>query len=218
MSTTSWNDLKAHVRAKAEAIAREGADIRNKISKLASDAAERCHREAEGLVSLARAVMEGAAKGVEGALPDKAASVFRQVIDGLADGLATSAHAAKLTLEEARSRGAQFAREDLDKIAHDFRAVGEGFVDAAGETFKAVRSHAASQGQQLREHARETLTRVKPAFESAIRAAAREPVQLGKEALQAGAAATRHAAGTLFSELAKRLEQAAQHLKGEKPD
>src|SRR5512138_2328562 len=107
------------LRQQAERIAQHGRDVRAEISRLASRAAEQFHRTRDGLVGLSRAVVEGALDGARQATPAQSESVLRDVVAGLADGLAISAHAVKLTLDESRSRGTQFAREDLDKIAGD---------------------------------------------------------------------------------------------------
>lgn len=217
MNEDKFAELQRKLREKAEAIVRGEVRIREKISQLAAEASQEGHRQARGLVALAEAVIEGAAQGLDSALPDKTESVLRQVIEGLGDGFATAAQAAQLTVEEASQAGAQFAREDLDKIGQDFRALGEMFVETAGRAGSALRQQVASQSQTLRDHARATLQRVKPALDSAAGAAVNDPVRLGKEALKAGAAASRRAAGTLFMEMARRLDSAGQKLTQDRP-
>jgi hypothetical protein len=208
-STSSTNSL----RQQAERIVQQGRDVRAEISRLASQAAEQFHRTRDGLVGLSRAVVEGALDGARQATPAQSESVLRDVVAGLADGLAISAHAVKLTLEESRARGTQFAREDLDKIAGDFRDVGDTFTKTVGDAAGKLGSQLAAQLRDLAGHAGRALEQARPAFESAARAAREHPGSLGREALQAGAGAAREAAGILFSELGKRIEQAGQHLR-----
>ena len=182
-----------------------------RIAKLSAGAAERFHRTKDGLVGLSRAVLEGAVSGAkQAAQPD---SVLREVVAGLADGLSTSAHALKLTLEEANSGGRAYADEDLKKAAADFREVGQQFAGTVKASVKGLGAEVADQLHNFSEHASRALTAASPVLESAIKAAAEHPVQLGKEAVKAGAGAARQAAGVLFTELGARLEKAGQHLR-----
>lgn len=201
------------LRQQAERIVQHGRDVRAEISRLASRAAEQFHRTREGLVGLSRAVVEGALAGARQATPAQSESVLRDVVAGLADGLAISAHAVKLTLDESRSRGTQFAHEDLDKIAGDFREVGDTFTQTVGDAAGKLGGQVATQLRDLAGHAGRAIDQARPAFESAVKAAREHPAALGRETLQAGAGAAREAAGILFSELAKRLEQAGQKLR-----
>jgi hypothetical protein len=201
------------LRQQAERIVQHGRDVRAEISRLASRTAEQYHRTRDGLVGLSRAVVEGALDGARQATPAQSESVLREVVAGLADGLAISAQAVKLTLDESRSRGTQFAREDLDKIAGDFREVGETFAQTVRDTAGKVGGELAAQLRGLAKHAGRALEQARPAFESAVKAAREDPAALGRETLRAGAGAAREAAGILFSELGKRLEQAGQQLR-----
>jgi len=201
------------LRQQAERIVQHGRNVRAEISRLASRAAEQFHRTRDGLVGLSRAVVEGALDGARQATPAESESVLREVVAGLAEGLAISAHAVKLTLDESRSCGTQFAREDLDKIAGDFREVGNAFTQTVGDAAGKLGGQLAAQMRGLAGHAGRALDQARPAFESAVKAALDQPAALGRETLQAGAGAAREAAGILFTELAKRLEQAGQQLR-----
>lgn len=205
--------LKNWLREQSTQIVRRGANIRKEIARLSANASEKFHQTTDGLVGLARAVLEGAVAGAKDTTAEQSQSVLREVIDGLADGLSISANALKLTLQESRSAGTHFAHEDLNKVAADFRDVGKKFTSAVGDATKAVGGQLADQLHLLSEHASRTLDQAKPAIESAIHAAAEHPVQFGKEAAKAGVGAARNATGVLFSELGKRLDQAGQHLR-----
>jgi hypothetical protein len=211
-------DWKSSLRAAAEAAARAGQDVRARIAAATAAAAARLSQQQEAVRMLTRTVMEGAARGVAGALPADAHSTLRQVVDGLADGLATSALAAKLALEETGSRGTRFAREDLGHLRQHLGELGDEFTATVKATAQTAYAATAEQSRDLSEHAQRALARAKPAFEDALRAAAAHPRELGWEALQAGGAAARHGAGVLFGELAKHLDEAARRLTGEKRD
>lgn len=205
------DQLPHWLRQQAESIVQRGKDIRQEITKLSAGAAEQFHRTKDGLVGLSRAVLDGAVAGArQSAQPD---SVLREVVAGLADGLSTSAQALKLTLAEAKSGGRAYADEDLKKAAADFRDLGQQFAGTVKASVKGLGGQVADQLHHVSEHAARALDSVSPVFESAIKAAAEHPVQLGKEAVKAGAGAARQAAGVLFTELGSQLEKAGQKLR-----
>jgi len=204
--------LPQWLRQQAESIVKRGQDVRQEISKLATSAAERFHRTKDGLIGLTRAVLDGAADGARQAA--QPGSVLREVVAGLADGLATSAQALKLTIEEAKSGGRAYADEDLKKAAADFRDVSRQFGGVVKSSLKGLGAELAGQLHNLSEHASRALDSAKPKFEAAARAAAEHPLQAGKEAVHAGAGAARQAAGVLFSELGSRLEKTGRKWRG----
>lgn len=210
-------DWKTPLRAAVETAARAGQGVRAKIATATAAAAGRLGQQQEALRTLIRTVMDGAACGVAGALPADAHSTLRQVVDGLVDGLATSALAAQLALEETRSRGTQFAKEDVGQLRQQLGELGDEFTETIKETARSAYAATAEQSRELGEHAKRALARTKPAFEDTLRAAAAHPRELGREALQAGVAATRHGTGALFGELAKHLDEAARKLTGDRP-
>lgn len=206
MNTDQLGDIVNQLKQSAEKIAQRGDDVRAGISRLVSDAAGQLSRTKDGFITVVRAVSEGAAAGAGQALPDKTESVLRSVVDGLADGLGKSAHAIKLTLEESGASGIHFAKDDLNKIMHDFRVVGEVFAATVSDAMSKLGGHASGQFQSLVEHAKQTLHGARPSIDAAVATALQNPVKLGKESVQAGASAARQAAGALFSELGRRLQ------------
>lgn len=205
-------DFKEKLREQAQQIVQRGQDIRRQISHLASEVAQRAHHEAEGLIGLTQAILEGAARGARQAVPDQAESILRQVIDGLGDAFSSSAQAVKLTLEEARRSGDRFAQEDLKKIVQDFRSVGEMFLDTVDRALQAIYGQATQQTRNLRDHAGVTLKRAQAGMTTAMEAARQDLGQLSKDALQVGLVAGRLAAGTFFSEVGKRMERLGEKL------
>lgn len=206
MNTDHPDDIVTQLKQAAEKIAQGGEDVRARISRLVSDAAGRLSKTKDGFTSLVRAVSEGAAAGAGSALPDKTESVLRSVVDGLGDGLGRSAHAIQLTLAESAASGVHFATDDLNKVAQDFRAVGEAFTDIISDAMHQLGDHATGQVRSFVEHAKQTFQSTRPSLEAALDESLKNPVQLGRESVQAGASAARQAAGVLFSELGRRLQ------------
>ena len=207
------HELIAQVKARTEALVKRGEDVRAETAKLVEEASAKFFQVTDGLSSLVKAVAEGAVEGAKGSMPENVQSKLRQVVEGVTDGLAKSAQAVRLTLEESTASGTRFATEDLKKIARDFRATGEGMVDIVTHAASALGEHVKGQAHNLGEHARQTLHDVWPPLDSAIHAACADPVKLGHETVQAAASAARQAAGVLFSELGQYLQKAADKLK-----
>jgi ElaB/YqjD/DUF883 family membrane-anchored ribosome-binding protein len=205
--------LIAQLKQKAEELVKRGKDVREETSRLVSEASGKLHQTKEDLSQLVKAVADGAIAGAKQTLPEDNTSVLSSVVHGITDGLTTSAQAIKLTLEESTTKGTRFAKEDLGKIADDFKGLGGSIADIIKGSFQAVGGHAKEQAQALGEHAKQTLQTAWPSLESALHSAAQEPVKLGSEAVKAGTAATRQAAGVLFSELGRYLQQAGDKLR-----
>ncbi len=197
----------------AAKIVKHGGDVRAEISKLVSDAAGKFHQTKDGLAELAKAVADGAEAGVQQVAPSGSESTLRSVADGLADGFAKSAQAVRLTLEESGKKGAQFAREDLDKILKDFRSLGDTALEITGRLARGCGGQLSSQFKTFLEHTKTTLQNLRGPLETVITAAKQNPVGLGKETLQAGAAATKQAAGVFFSEIGRHLQSAGDRMR-----
>jgi hypothetical protein len=210
-------DPWAWLQERAEAIVRRGRDVRQEIANVVAAAVRQAHGVADGFAGLLRATVAGAARAVENELPADGAGVLRQVVDGVGDGLSTAAHAAELTLREATTGAAAFARADLERLASDFGSLSHGFVDSVAKTVTGAGGRLGAEVAALRAHAAVTLRRIEPSLAAAVAAARRDPLGLGREALAAGAAAVRGAAGALFTAIGKRLEAMDAPRGGEPP-
>ncbi len=200
MDTGTW------LQHKVENIVRSQGQVRRDVATAVASAAKRAHEVADGLAGIVRASLEGAAKGIEAAVPHDRASALREVVDGLGDGLATAAHAAELTLREAAGDSARYARADLEKLGNDFDTVSRDFVDSVAETAAIAGGQAAHQVGALYDHAAATLARIAPSLGAVVDAARRDPAGLGHETLAAGAGAARGAVGALFATLGRKLQ------------
>lgn len=196
------NDLKARM----EALVKRGGDVREETARLVEEASSKVYQARDGLTHLVKAVAEGAMTGAKQTMPDNAENTLKQVVEGVTDGLAKSAQAVRLTLEEAAANGNHFAREDLRKIAEDFKLVGEMMVDIVTFAAGAAGGHLKAQAHSLGEHAQKTLQGVRSALESALQAALEDPSKLGRETVNAGTTAVRQGAGVLFTELGRYLD------------
>jgi hypothetical protein len=205
--------LLEQLKESATQIVKKGGDIRAEISKLVSGAAGKFYAARDGLVDLGKAVADGAAAGVQQVAPSGSESSLRAVADGIADGFAKSAQAVRLTLEESGTKGAQFAREDLDKILKDFRQLGDTALEITGRLARGCGGQLSSQLKTFFEHTKTTLQGLRAPLESVVNAARKDPVGLGKDTLHAGAAATREAAGAFFSEIGRHLQSAGERMR-----
>src|SRR5688572_29718849 len=116
MDNATW------LQQKAESIVRRGTAVREEIARTVVEGAAGMGAIADGLVDVARNVISGAARGASTSASSDEAHTLRAVIDGLGDGLATTAQAAQLTMQEAGGRATSFAREDLERLAGGLRS------------------------------------------------------------------------------------------------
>ena len=192
MSETE-NTPAVPIREEAEAIVAKGQDVRSRIARLVAQTAEKYHLDGEGLIGLARSILEGAASAVDRAVPQDPDSTLRQVVDGLGDGLSAAALACRLAFEEAQAQGKSFAAEDLAKMRGNLKTVGDLFVETVSTTFGKFQSLAAGHLGLLRTHAEKARERVQPALESALAAAREHPLRLTSESAEAGITMSRQA-------------------------
>lgn len=205
------------VRAQVESIVAGGEDVRGKVKTLVAEAATTAQKSGEGLVALAQAVIGGASDALNKGLSRvPAEGTLNQVVDGLGDGLAQAMLAAKMAVEEARAQGKQFAAEDLHRVKEDLGSLTSLYVQTIADAAARTKTEAAAGLSGLREHAEHARERMMPAFKSALDALRQDPIGLGKESVQAGLAASQHAAGSLFSSMGRLLQEAGQKLTGPK--
>lgn len=207
------HDVASRLKRAAEEIVKRGKDVRTEISRLVSEASASLQHGKDGLISLTKAVAEGAASGAKQTMPEDADSLLRPVVSGLSDGFTKVAQAVKFATQESGSKGKEFAKEDLDKVAKDLRGVGDGFVTTVQQAVGSVSGHVTDQAKSLLGHAKNALKDMQPALDAAIASAKQDPVKLGKETVMAGASAARQAAGVLFSEIGAIMQSAGQKLK-----
>ena len=213
----SLDAMKERIRGDTENIVRRGANIAKEVSRLTVSAAARFQGTADGMVGLVRTVAEGAARAADESLPEKDDSKLRQVVDGLADGLRTTAEAIDLTVRESGAEGLRFAREDVRHTQDDLVSLLGMFASTVADFAYATTVEAAAGAATIRDHAAHTLERTRPSFEKAARTLVGEAGQVGGEAAAAGSAAARAAAGLFFREVGARLSRLGEVLKPTAP-
>jgi hypothetical protein len=202
------------IREQADAIVTQGEDIRPEVARLVTQTAEKGQLQRQGLIGLARSVLEGAQAAINRAVGHDPDSVLRQVVDGLGDGFTATALACKLAFEEARAQGKTFASEDLARMGDDLKGLRKLFVETVSTTAGRFRSLASGEIGVLRSHAEKTMERVLPALDSALSAAREHPIRLTSESAQAGFTMSRHALGALFSAVGHCLSEAGRRISG----
>jgi hypothetical protein len=168
------------------------------------------HKADESLGEIVDTVIDQALGAAAKKIDDPSAdATLREVIDGLGDGLETTAQAVELAVAEAQGKAQHFAEEDLHAAAKDLRSIGELLVETAQKTAKTFAEEAGDQASLLLEHAEHTAKRLRPTLESAARTAANDTTGIATQVAGATAAATRQGLGALFAELGARLQNSA---------
>lgn len=205
---------KTDAGTRAEDIAAKGDNVRERVRHAFVETVRNRDLSMERLDKTAREMIDGAVEGVKRLAPEKRDSALRQVVDGLADGFATAANATRYAFEEARSRGDQFARADVDQIMKNLRGLQDRFIETINDAAHRAASEIGIQAGALREHARRAYEGARPAVESATRAALEHPVRLAGETASTGAHALPRAIGTVFHALSGALQGAGDLLTG----
>lgn len=213
LSAMNTDELINDLKARMEALVKRGGDVRAETARLVEEASTKVYQARDGLTNLVKAVADGAMAGAKQTMPDNADNTLKNVVEGVTDGLAKSAQAIRLTLEEATASGSQFAREDLRKVAEDFKMVGEMMMDIVTSAAGTAGGHLKTQAHSLGEHAQKTLQGVRSALESALHAALEDPSKLGHETVKAGTTAVRQGAGVLFTEVGRYLDSIGNKLR-----
>jgi len=191
---------------RAEKIASDADDVRAKTRTLVVDAVRHSADTLQSLPEIVSEALEGAWKGLGNLADDQKASVFREVIDGVSEGVSTSATAIKLTAQEAQGRGKQFAKNELKGTADDLRTLESLFTERISKLATSSVDVTSDQAKDLIAHAKRIMKTVRPTIESAVGTIERQPIQFAKESATVAAGATRKAAGSLLQGVAGVLD------------
>lgn len=199
-------DAAGWLREQVEASVQAQRHVRQRIATLVAGAAEHGLRAGKGTTDVVRATLDGARSALRTEGPTGREALFRQVVEGLADGLGTAAHAAELTLREAHGDLARFTREDLTVLAHGLEEVGRQFGGLVADAAADGAVLAAEEASRVRSHAESTWKTVAPRIAAVAAAAAAAPATAASGAAQVTGAAARGAASALFTELGRQLQ------------
>lgn len=207
---------KSEPAAEARKTVEDAKDVRERIRDTFVRAVQERHIDTEEVRSVTQQVLDGAVDGLKSAAPKEADSVLKSVVDGLADGFSSAANATRYALEEAKNRGEQFAKEDVDKAVQNLREMEELLVDTVKDTANRATTEIADQIKSLNEHTQRAASHVRPAIQDAIEAALKHPVKFAGEAASTGAKGVPRAAGHLLHAVSGLLEGAGDLLSGER--
>ena len=213
MSTTT-TDYHATVKAQAEQIVTSGTDVRPRLAEVVARNAEDS-RQSGGLVSLVRAVIDGAREGLDRSVPQDRDAALRQVVDALGDGLSQAALAGQMALQEADASSRQYAKEDLADLSEDLTAVRDLFAETVERGVAAGKAFTTGQVTAARRHAERVAEHFKPAIARALDAVRQHPAAFAREGLQASVSAGQCAAGSLFQALGRILQRAGDQMRQE---
>ena len=213
--STSTTDLNAAVKARAEQIVAGGEDVRARLAAVVTQNAGPAQQSGEGLVALARSVIDGAREGLARSVPEDRSDVLRQVVDALGDGFSQAALAVRLAVEEAAGASRQYAGEDLARFRDDLTAVRELFVETVEKGLKAGRAFTAAEASAAVAHAERVAEHIRPALAQALDAIREHPAAFAREGVRAGMSAGRCAAGELFEALGDLLRRAGGQMRRE---
>lgn len=214
MSSSTIN-TNGNIEGRIANIVADGENIRGKVAEVVTTNADRIHLDRKGFVDLTRSVVDGAIAALDKAVRRDPDSVLRQVIDGLGDGLSSTALATRLAIEEAAAEERRFEDEDLARMTGDLRAAHDLFADTITQAAGNFRRKSAAELGSLRQHAEQTMKRLSPAVGAALTAMRDHPLQLGAESVAAGVNLSRQALGSLFASIGRQLEKAGNRLGGE---
>jgi ElaB/YqjD/DUF883 family membrane-anchored ribosome-binding protein len=194
-----------------KSIVADGSDVRSKIADAVRQAAAMIHETGQSLGDVSKSVIDEAV----GAASDEAESgtVLREVIDGVGDGFGSAAQAVDLAVAEARTKGHEFAKDELHTVANDLRGLSELLVETTGRALRGAGGFVKEQASDLTAHAERTAKRVKPDLESAASAATGDLGGTIKQAARAGASAARQGSGTLIAIMGGLLQKTGDALK-----
>lgn len=199
-------DAAGWLREQVEATVRTQQEVRQRTAALVATASQHALQAGKGMAEVVRASLDGARAALRTTEPLRRETLLRQVVDGIAEGLGTAAHAAELTLREARGDLARFAREDLAALTRSLQELGKQFSGLAADALADGSVLATEEAARLRDHVEATWRALAPRIDAVVDAAAAAPGTTVREALQEGGIAARGAASALFSELGRQLQ------------
>ncbi len=213
MSTVTAHEVGTTVKPEVKKIVAEGHDVRDRLSKVVSAAAVRCHEAGEGFSELVRSVVDGAREGLEKATPKNRENVLRQVVDALGDGLSQTALATRLAVEEAANSSRAYTEKDLVRLGDDLAAVGDLFAETVAEALQTGKTMTKEQIEAAKTHASRVADQMKPVVNGVVEAIRENPAAFARQSLHAGVSAAQGAGESLCKALNRLLDRAREASK-----
>jgi hypothetical protein len=182
----------------AQDTARDGSNVRERISKLTTDALRDRKLRLSDLPGLAAEVMDGAVMGIKEAVPQDQGNVLRQVVDGLGDAYYAAANAATGAVKSARKHGSEFVNKDVKGTARDVKNIQEEVFDTVGAFGHRLSDELSRELKSVVSRAKRAGSAAGPSVRGAAGAADGRLVELTGEVASAGAKVAKHAAGSVM--------------------
>jgi hypothetical protein len=142
----------------------------------------------------AQELIEGAAAGLNNAVPASSRSVLRQVVDGLTDAATTTVDSTKTIVSSTTKR----VKDDAVRTVKDLKNIEGEFVTALGRAGKQLTGAAKDELNAIVRQSRRAGTRIRPVAQSVLKAADGHLLQLGKETAGASGRIARSAVSSVL--------------------
>jgi len=193
-TTRSHKSTAAAGASKPKASHRSDKNMRERVHNLTVKALRDHDLTLGDIPKFTQEVIEGAAAGLNNAVPESSRSVLRQVVEGLTDAATTTVDSTKTIVASTTKR----VKHDAVKTVKDLKNIEGDFVAALGRAGKHLKGAAKEELDAIVRHSRRAGTRIRPAAKSVLKAADGHLLQLGKET---AGASTRIARGAMSSVL-----------------
>ncbi|MFW5682103.1 MAG: DUF6781 family protein [Phycisphaeraceae bacterium] len=175
-----------HAREESERVAREGQDVRERVSEAILNATKGEGLNLTSLRASAQSAMDGVMRGVKDVGQQHRQTVLGEAFAGMTDAMEKGVNATRLAVEEAQGRGESFAKEDLKQAENELESMTETVEGMARRAGKDVQE----QSNDFMKHAERTLQSMRPSLESALQAIRKHPAQAAGDAAAIGADVT----------------------------
>jgi len=169
-------------------------NVRARVHKLTLRALRDHDMRLGDIPKLAQELIEGAASGLNNAVPSSSRNVLRQVVDGLIDAAATSVDSTKTIVSSTTTR----VKQDAVQTVKDLKTIEGEFVTALGRAGKHLTGAAKEELDAIVRQSRRAGTRIKPAAKGVLKAADGRLLELGKETAGASGRIARSAVSTVL--------------------
>ena len=184
--------------SKRKASKRPDTNMRERVHNLTLRALREHDMTLGDIPRFAQQLIEGAAAGLNKAVPTSSRNVLRQVVDGLTDAAEATVHSTKTIVTSTKKRGREFVKHDAAKAVKDLRAIEDDFVSAMGRAGRKLKGAAKDELDAIVRQSRRAGTRIKPAAQSVLKAADGRLLELGKETAGASTRAARSAVSAVL--------------------
>jgi len=180
--------------SKRKASNRSNPNMRERVHNLTVKALRDHDMTLGDIPKFAQEVIEGAAAGLNNAVPESSRSVLRQVVEGLTDAATTTVDSTRTIVSSTTKR----VKHDAVKTVKDLKNIEGDFVAALGRAGKHLKGAAKEELDAIVRHSRRAGTRIRPAAKKVLNAADGHLLQLGKETAGASTRIARSAMSSVL--------------------